>query len=210
MKPFRERRLLQALCVCYAVIWVIGAIHPKDRSDWLIENMLVFVSVPLLVFTYRRLPLSDTSYALLFLFLTLHSAGAHYTYSEVPFGYWLNKTFDLQRNHFDRIVHFAFGLLLTYPVYEILIRIVCPRGVWPLLLAVAVIVSFSGFFEIVEGIVALLVNPELGAAYLGTQGDVWDAQKDMALAIGGAVIVAAVIAVGSKQGAGAPSPRFVK
>jgi putative membrane protein len=147
-----------------------------------------------LAFTYRRLPLSDVSYVLLFLFLSLHSAGAHYTYSEVPFGYWLKETFDLQRNHFDRIVHFAFGLLLTYPVHEILTRTVQPRGVWPLLLAVAVITAFSGFFEIVEGIVALLVNPELGAAYLGTQGDVWDAQKDMALATGGAVIVAAVIA----------------
>jgi putative membrane protein len=198
MKPFRERRLLQVLCAAYAAIWIVGAIHPKDRSDWLIENMLVFVSVPVLVFTYRRLPLSNTSYALLFFFLTLHSAGAHYTYSEVPFGYWLKKTFDLQRNHFDRIVHFAFGLLLTYPVYEILMRIVRPRGVWPLLLAMAVIVSLSGFFEIVEGIVALLVNPELGAAYLGTQGDVWDAQKDMALAIGGAVIVGVMIALRKK------------
>jgi putative membrane protein len=198
MKPFRVRRLLQMLCVCYAVIWIIAAINPKDRADWLIENILVFVGVPVLVFTYRRLPLSDLSYTLLFLFLALHSAGAHYTYSEVPFGYWLKETFDLRRNHFDRIVHLAFGLLLTYPVHEILTRTVRPRGPWPLLLAVAVIASLSGFFEIVEGIVALLVNPELGDAYLGTQGDVWDAQKDMALATGGAVIVAALIALSSK------------
>ena len=198
MKTFRERRLLQVFCACYAVIWIIAAINPKDRADWWIENILVFVGVPVLVFTYRRLPLSDTSYTLLFLFLALHSAGAHYTYSEVPFGHWLKETFHLRRNHFDRIVHLAFGLLLAYPTYEVLKRTVRPRGVWPVLLAVAVIAALSGFFEIVEGIVALLVSPELGAAYLGTQGDVWDAQKDMALATGGAVIVAVVIALRSR------------
>ena len=203
MKPFRDRRLLQVLCACYAVIWIIAAINPKDRADWLIENILVFVSVPVLAFTYRRLPLANASYTLLFLFLALHSAGAHYTYSEVPFGYWLKDAFDLRRNHFDRIVHFAFGLLLTYPTYEVLKRTVRPRGVWAVLLAVAVIAALSGFFEIVEGIVALLVSPELGAAYLGTQGDVWDAQKDMALATGGAVIVAAVIALWAR-------PRFAE
>ena len=201
MKAFRERRLLQVLCACYAVIWIIAAINPKDRADWLIENILVFVGIPVLVFTYRRLPLSNTSYALLFLFLALHSAGAHYTYSEVPFGYWLKETFHLGRNHFDRIVHLAFGLLLAYPIYEVLKRTVHPRGTWPVLLAVAVIAALSGFFEIVEGVVALLVSPELGAAYLGTQGDVWDAQKDMALATGGALVVAIVITVRTKFGA---------
>jgi len=195
MRPFRERRLLQVLCISYALIWIIAAIHPKDRSDWLIENLLVAISVPVLALTYHRLPLSNASYALIFLFLVLHSTGAHYTYSEVPLGYWLKDAFSLRRNHFDRIVHFAFGLLLTYPMYEILTRIVRPRGMWSLLLSVAVITAFSGFFEIVEGIVALLVSPELGNAYLGTQGDVWDAQKDMALAIGGAGMVAVAIAL---------------
>lgn len=207
-KPFRERRLLQALCACYALIWIVAAIHPVKRDDWLIENLLVFAAVPLLIFTYRRLPLSDAAYALLFLFLVLHAAGAHYSYSEVPLGYWLKETFHLSRNHFDRIGHLSFGLLLTYPMHEILVRIVKPRGVWALLLPAAVIVALSGFFEIVEAIVAWLVSPELGAAYLGIQGDVWDAQKDMALAILGAALVAAVIALRKKR-AGKRKSAFV-
>ena len=191
---FGERRLLQVLCISYALVWVVAAIKPVNRTDWLLENLLVFVFVPLLVFTFRRVPLSNVTYILIFLFLGLHAAGAHYTYSEVPFGYWLKETFNLQRNHFDRIVHLSFGLLLTYPVYEVLIRTVKLQGYWALLVPGALIVSLSGLFEIVEGIVAWMVSPELGAAYLGTQGDVWDAQKDMALAMGGAAFVAMLIA----------------
>jgi uncharacterized membrane protein YjdF len=88
-KPFRHRRLLQVLCALYALVWVIAAIEPFDRSDWLLENLLVFVSVPVLILTYRRFPLSDTSYVLIFLFLVMHATGAHYTYAEVPLGYWI-------------------------------------------------------------------------------------------------------------------------
>ncbi len=187
--PFRERRLLHALCICYALVWTIAAIDPVKRDDWLIENLLVFAAVPALIFTYRRLPLSNAAYVLVFLFLVLHAAGAHYSYSEVPLGYWLKETLNLQRNHFDRLVHFSFGLLLAYPLREIFMRLLQPRGQWAGALAAAMIVAFSGFFEIVEGTVAQLVNPELGAAYLGTQGDVWDAQKDMALALFGAALV---------------------
>jgi putative membrane protein len=192
MKPFRERRLLHTLCICYAIIWIIAAIDPVKRDDWLIENILVFIAVPALIFTYRRLPLSDISYTLIFLFLVLHTVGAHYSYSEVPLGYWLKHQFDLQRNHFDRIVHFGFGLLLTYPIHGILAGAAKARGAWSLLLPPAVIVSLSGFFEIIEAVVAWLVSPELGQAYLGTQGDVWDAQKDIALAILGSVITVAI------------------
>jgi putative membrane protein len=186
-RPFRERRLLQALCVCYALIWFIAAIDPVKRSDWLLENLLVFVSVPVLVFTYRRLPLSDSSYVLFFLFLVMHAVGAHYTYAEVPLGYWLKEWLHLERNHFDRIVHFSFGVM-AYPVQEIFVRITKTGGVWAFILPAAIVISFSGFFEILEAIIATLVNPELGAAYLGLQGDVWDAQKDMGLAVLGAAL----------------------
>ena len=189
-QPFRERRLLHALCIGYALVWVVTAINPVKRDDWLMENLLVFATVPTLVVTYRRLPLSNAAYLLLFVFLVLHAVGAHYSYSEVPFGYWLKETFHLRRNHFDRIVHFSFGLLLTFPLREIFVRLFGLRGDWAAVLAAAMIVAFSGFFEIIEAIVAHIVNPELGAAYLGTQGDVWDAQKDMALALLGAALVA--------------------
>lgn len=206
-KPFRERRLLQTLCICYGIIWIYAAIHPLKRDDWLLENLLVFVSVPLLVLTYHRLAFSNGFYLLVFLFLILHAVGAHYTYSEVPFGYWLKDTFHLRRNHFDRIVHFSFGLLLTYPVHEILVRVVRVRGYWALLLAGPVIVSLSGFFEIIEAVVAWLVDPDLGAAYLGIQGDVWDAQKDMALAVLGAALTVGFAVLARTSWSGRPSRR---
>lgn len=176
-KAFRERHLLHFLCVSYAAFWIIAAIQPVKRDDWLIENLLVFVSVPVLIFSYRRLPLSDLSYVVIFLFLVLHAVGAHYSYSKVPLGYWLKNVFHLRRNHFDRIVHFAFGLLLTFPLSEGMRPALKLRNLWGFILPAAVIVSLSGFFEIIEAIVAAIVNPQLGAAYLGIQGDVWDAQK---------------------------------
>ena len=140
----------------------------------------------MLIATYRRLPLSDLSYMLLFLFLLLHALGAHYSYSEVPLGYWAKETFGLSRNHFDRLVHFSFGLLLLQPTRELLFRVAPARNAWIWSFAITLVVALSGLFEIVEAIVAWNVKPELGIAYLGTQGDVWDAQKDMALAFGGA------------------------
>ena len=190
-KSFRERWLLQGLCVCYVIVWVTAAVDPVKRSDWLLENLLVFVCVPILIFTYRRLPLSNSAYVFIFFFLIMHAAGAHYTYAEVPLGYWLKEAFHLERNPFDRIVHFSFGLM-AYPVHEVWVRITKVHGFWGWLLPVSIVVSFSGFFEILEAIIAMLVNPELGAAYLGLQGDVWDAQKDMARAILGGALVAAI------------------
>jgi len=171
----------------YAITWIVTAIDPVKRSGWLLEILLVFGCVSVLIFTYRRLPFSDASYTLIFLFLVMHTVGAHYTYAEVPFGYYLKETLHLERNHFDRIVHFSFGIM-AYPIQEIFVRVTKARGIWALLLPLAITISFSGFFEIIEAVIATLVNPELGTAYLGLQGDVWDAQKDMALAIIGAAL----------------------
>lgn len=182
-RRFQERRFLHFLAAFYAWVWIVTAIRPLDRGDWLIENLLVFVAVPVLVLTYRRLPLSDRSYFLLTIFLTLHAIGAHYTYAKVPLGDWMKQAFAWNRNHFDRLVHCLFGLLLFVPVREVLMRTLRVRGFWSYALPFTVIVSASGFFEIVEAIVAQIVSPELGAAYLGTQGDKWDAQKDMAAAV---------------------------
>lgn len=185
--PFRERRLLHVLCVSYAIVWIMLAIDPLDRRDWLVENLLVFVAVPVLVFTYRRMPLSDATYVLFFLFLLLHAVGAHYTYAEVPLGFWLKDTLDLERNHFDRFVHFFFGIM-AYPIQEVFVRLTRETGFWARVLPAAIIISFSGFFEILEAIIVMIVDPELGTAYLGLQGDVWDAQKDMGLAMLAAAI----------------------
>lgn len=164
------------------------AIAPLDRHDWLMENILFFVFFPALVISYKIFQLSLKSYVLITLFLTLHLTGAHYTYAKVPFGFYLSEVFDISRNHFDRIVHFSFGLLLTYPIREVLIRYTKLRGFLSYYLPVDVVLACSGFFEIIEWLFVLGVNPELGDAYLGTQGDIWDAQKDMALATIGSVV----------------------
>ena len=184
----RRNRLFQVLLGGYLILWIVLAISPFDRQDWLLENILSIVAVTLLIVTYRRFQFSELSYVLIFLFMILHAIGAHYTYSKVPLGFWLQRVMDLDRNHYDRLVHFAFGLLLAYPAYELVVRCAKARHGWALVLAASTIVGMSGFFEVLESWVAQMVSPELGTAYLGTQGDEWDAQKDTTAAIIGALI----------------------
>ncbi|HRP34239.1 MAG TPA: DUF2238 domain-containing protein [Gammaproteobacteria bacterium] len=185
---FSGRRFIRALLLWLVAIWIIAAIAPYSRRDWLLENLLVFVFAATLLLTARRFTFSNFSYGLLGLFLTLHLVGAHYTYSEVPPGFWLQDALDLSRNHYDRFVHFCFGLLVAPPIRELLVRAAGTRSGWSYPVATLSILGFSGFYEALEGIVAMIVSPELGAAYLGTQGDEWDAQKDTALAFAGAVV----------------------
>ncbi len=189
---FRHNRPLQWMLGWLLLYWVMMAFNPFDRFDWLLENLLVFIYGALLIITYRRFAFSNLSYALFTVFMTLHLTGAHYTYSETPFGFWLMAWLDLSRNHFDRIVHFAYGLLCSYPLYELLRRLARTSRRWSAFFTVSLVIGFSGFYEVIEMIVALIVSPELGDAYLGTQGDSWDAQKDMGLALLGACLAITV------------------
>jgi len=176
-------------------VWVALAIAPRYRDDWLLENLLVLVIVPVFVVTYRRLPFSNFAYTCLFVFLGLHEIGAHYTYSEVPYDAWfetltgttLNGLLGFARNHYDRLVHFAYGLLLFPMVWELFDRRAAPRGVWRYVFPVTFLMSHSVLYELIEWVAAEMFGGDLGQAYLGTQGDVWDAQKDMALAAAGAL-----------------------
>ncbi len=185
-------RYLLILLVCYLGLWIALALNPVDRGDWLLENLVVFATFFVLGLTYGRFRFSTFSYTLFFLFLALHAFGAHYTYAKVPAGFWLADVLHLGRNHFDRLVHFAFGLLIVYPMRELLIRSTGAKARWVAALALIVIFALSSFFEIVEAIVAQLVHPDLGSAYLGTQGDIWDAQKDMCAALLGAIVATAL------------------
>ena len=197
---FPTRHFLVGLVVLYAAIWIWAAWAPVYRFDWFLENILTTLTLIVLVTSFKRLPLSDISYLLLFLFLTLHAVGGHYTYSEVPLGFWLQGTFGFARNHFDRIVHFSFGFLLFYPMREIIIRSVTRNSFHAGLFALTLNCTGSGLFEILEMIIALIVNPEAGIAYLGTQGDMWDAQKDMAQAFGGSLVAFALTQAAVKTG----------
>ncbi len=170
------------------LLWVVCAIEPFSRRDWLLENLLVFFYGGLLGVTWQRFRFSELSYLLFTVFMSLHLVGAHYTYAEVPFGFWLQEELGLARNHYDRIVHFCFGLLLAWPLREWLVRVTGVVRGWSYFMAVVMVLAFSGFYEVMEALVAMIVSPELGAEYLGTQGDEWDAQHDTFLAFAGSIL----------------------
>lgn len=195
-----HRRCLLILAVLFGVWWGALAIQPWHRGPWLLENALVFAAVAFLAVLRRRLLFSRVSYTLIFVFMCLHQVGAHYTYSEVPYDAWFQqltgRTFNSlvgwERNNFDRIVHFAYGLLLAYPVREIFLRVVNVRGFWGYFLPLDLTMSTSMLFELAEWATVAVFGGDLGQAYLGTQGDEWDAHKDMALASLGALIAMGV------------------
>ena len=189
-----RKSYLWILGVVYLLWWVLMAIKPHDFSDWLLENALVVLAVALLVFTYKSFPLSRVSYTCIFIFMMLHALGAHYTYAKVPYQEWFPFLAG-GRNHFDRLVHFAYGLLLAYPIREMFLRIGNVRGFWGYFLPLDLTMSTSMLYELIEWAAAELVGGDLGAAYLGTQGDIWDAHKDMALASLGALIAMTAIAL---------------
>jgi putative membrane protein len=191
-----RNKYLTLLAVVYVVFWAALAIHPNYRSDWWLENALIFVGLGIVVSTYRALPLSLVSYTAIFLFTCLHTIGAHYTYSEVPYDAWfkgltgstLSEVMGWQRNYFDRFVHFCYGLLLAYPIREIFLRVANVRGFWGYFLPLDLTMSTSVLYEILEWGAAVWFGGDLGPAFLGTQGDEWDAQKDMAVASLGALV----------------------
>jgi putative membrane protein len=193
--PLARNRFLQVLLTVYGAVWIVLAIAPSYRSDWLLENLLVFAFAAALAATHRRFVFSNLSWLLIALFLALHAVGAHSTYSETPIGFWLQDVFGWSRNHYDRVVHFAFGALLTYPMREIALRSLRPRPLWGWLLPFLAALSASCAYELIEAWVAWTVSPELGTAYLGTQGDEWDAQRDMTCAFSGAVFALLATAV---------------
>jgi putative membrane protein len=195
-KHFRHGRYVLALAALLAALWVPLAFSPYDRHDWILENVLLVLGIAFLAATYRAFPLSRVSYTLIFLFLCLHTIGAHYTYAEVPYDKWwqaltgrtFNSLIGWERNNFDRVVHFSYGLLLAYPIRELFLRIGNVRGFWGYFLPLDLTMSTSMLYELIEWAAAVVFGGDLGMAYLGTQGDVWDAQKDMAVASLGALI----------------------
>jgi putative membrane protein len=190
------------LLAVYAVLFLGLAIAPRDRATWVLEIMPAVIGVALLILTRNSFPLSRVSYTLLFVFLCLHTLGAHFTYSAVPYDEWsqtllgkrINALFGWERNHFDRLVHFCYGLLVAYPVREVFLRIAGVRGFWGYFLPLDLTMSTSMIYELIEWGLAEVVGSNAGNAYLGSQGDPWDAQKDMALASCGALLAMLITA----------------
>lgn len=198
----RRSTLPLVLLAVLLVTGVLLGIAPHDRSDWLLENALSVLAIGVMVAMWRKFPLSRISCVLLFVFLMLHELGAHYTYSEVPYDAWfeqltgrgLNERLGFERNHFDRLVHFSYGLLVAYPMREVFVRVASARGFWGYFLPLDVVMSTSMLYELVEWGASVAFGGDLGQAYLGTQGDVWDAHKDMLLATLGALLALCITA----------------
>ncbi len=185
----KQSRVPLACLAVFSVVWILLAIRPRYRADWFLENLLTFIVVPLAVVTYRHFQFSNRAYIQATIFAILHTIGSHYTYSEVPLGDWMRDAFVLSRNHYDRLVHFSFGFLMLRPVRELVIRNPKAMGVVAgRYLSFTAVAFCSLSYEILEWLVASVADPAAGTAYLGTQGDVWDAQKDMAFACVGTVL----------------------
>lgn len=193
--PFSKNRFVQGCLVVFLALWGYTLGGTTDVSNWLLENALTFLMLGGLVLSHRKFVFSDMSYLLMTIYLCLHVYGAMYTYALNPFGFWLQETLHLERNQYDRIVHFCFGFLLAYPMRDYF-RNWFQWPVWVCwVLPCEITLSFSGMYELIEWGVADILFPEQGAAYLGSQGDTWDAQKDMGLAFGGAILSMVITSV---------------
>jgi putative membrane protein len=176
-----------ALLLLAAVALVVSGIEPYDRVTWWLEVSPVLIGAPILVATYRRFPLTPLLYRLILLHALVLMLGGHYTYARVPVGFWAQDLFDLGRNHYDRFGHVVQGFVPAILAREILIRrSPLPRGRWLSFLVVCFCLAFSAFYEMLEWWAAV-VGGVAADAFLATQGDVWDTQWDMFLALCGAV-----------------------
>jgi len=182
-----------ALLTMAGAVWLVAAIAPADRAAWLLENIVLLAAVCWVIVTQRKWPLSRASYVLLFIFFVLHVVGAHYTYASTPFGDWLQGALNADRNPYDRLVHFLFGLLMMFPIKDQLRQGAHLSERSALWMAFLLIVSISTVYELLEWITAEIVTSDNAYAFLGTQGDPFDSQKDTALALAGALLAITII-----------------
>jgi putative membrane protein len=170
-----------------AAILIWSGIGPYDRTTWWLEVAPVLAVAPILIFTWRRFPLTPLLYRLIFLHAVILMVGGHYTYARVPLGFWMQDLLDLSRNHYDRIGHIAQGFVPALAAREILLRTSPLRpGKWLFFLVTCVALAISAFYEFTEWW-ASLAGGAAADEFLATQGDIWDTQWDMFLALLGAL-----------------------
>jgi putative membrane protein len=194
LEGMRTGRWLLLLLGAGALALVISGLHPHDRVTWILEVVPIFIGVPILLATRRRFPLTPLLYGLIFLHALILMLGGHYTYAEVPLGFWIQDLLNLGRNHYDRLGHFAQGFVPAILAREVLLRRTPLRqGGWLFFLVTSVCLAFSAFYEFTEWWAAVL-GGSAADAFLGTQGDVWDTQWDMFLALTGAILAQLLLA----------------
>jgi len=189
--PNTVNRLPVALLVGYLILSVVLAVNPHDRATWWAENLPIWIIVATLVATHRFFQFSSVAYLMMGVLIYLHTIGGHFTFERVPFDF-VTDLFGFERNNFDRLAHFSVGFY-AYAIVEFLwVKKLSPSRWVVSLFAVFAIFTAAAGYEIIEWIYAAVSDPEAGAAFLGSQGDIWDAQKDM-LADGLGSIVAVIL-----------------
>ncbi len=196
--PFKKNPWLWLFISTFTIIFINTLVGTSDLNNWILENILTILFLTFLIATYKKYQFSDLTYLLICIYLCLHVYGSKYTYAENPLGYWLQNYFHTTRNHYDRIVHFSFGFLLAYPMRELFLKWLKYPILVAWILPIEITLSVSGFYELIEWAVADIFFPSQGDAYLGTQGDIWDAQKDIFLAFSGAIIATTIVSITKK------------
>lgn len=183
----KNNRLVMVLLSIIAIVFVWSGINPLDRFTWFLEVAPVIIVLPLLALTYKRFPLTHLAYILIAIHAVILLVGGHYTYACVPLFDYIKDFFGLARNHYDRLGHFAQGFIPAIIARELLIRTSTLKpGKWMFAVIVLSITGISAIYELIEWAAAALTG-EAADAFLGSQGDVWDTQKDMFLALIGAI-----------------------
>jgi putative membrane protein len=176
--------------VCIATV----ADPPAGRISWLLEVGPGLAGIIILIVLYRRFPMSHMVYVCVFLHIFILIYGGYYTYAETPLGNWAKAAFGFSRNHYDRIGHIALGVFPAFIIREVLLRRTpLQSGGWLYFIVISIVLAVAAFWELLEWWVALLVASDVGTAFLGSQGDIWDAQWDMLLALVGAMVVLPIL-----------------
>lgn len=198
MKNLLDNRFLAYLTLVLVIIFIRSGINPHDRGVWIVEMTSVLAVFFALLFTYKRFRFSNTAYFIVSLWLTMHAIGAHYTFELVPFGI-ITDTFGFERNHYDRVAHFVIGLN-AFGVAEFFLRKgLANSAKTAAFVGVVTIMAMANAWELLEWAYAEFDGGEVGAAFLGSQGDVWDAQKDMLCDTLGALCAVPIFLFWAKQ-----------
>lgn len=198
MKFFKNDPVPKVLFIAYVALFIAAGIHPYDREVWVAENLPIFgIAVALTVLYWKKIRFSPASYIFMSVLLFLHTIGGHFTFERVPFD-WFTNLFGFERNHYDRIAHFSVGFY-AYPIAEFIFHEKLVKGKWMLFLFPVFAIFFvAAGYEILEWWFAVSSDPSAGGAFLGSQGDIWDAQKDM-FADGLGAIVSSLIFLWSSR-----------
>jgi putative membrane protein len=193
--PFSYFRLPLVLLSVIAVMCIATVVGPPaGRVNWLLEVGPGLAGIIVLIVLYRRFPMSHMVYFFVFLHMFILIYGGYYTYAETPLGNWAKEAFSLSRNHYDRVGHIALGVFPAFIIREVLLRKTpLQRGGWLYFIVISIVLAVAAFWELLEWWVTLFVASDIGTAFLGSQGDIWDAQWDMFLALVGAMVALPIL-----------------